>query len=296
MYDPRDKKIIVSKDVLFEESEIWNWGVEVTGQHDFIVPDGDGSDNEESVHEEVQSDGTDHTLQNSPISQNNNTSGNTNEESEEVGCDIAQPNTPQPFDYQNNTTIQGERAETSRRNTKVPGWMNDYVSGEGMFEDEVDLAMFSSLEDPSVFEEAVKERQWVAAMETEMKSIMENETWELVDPPEGVKPIRVKWVYKTKFNEKGEVDKHKARLVVKGYSQKKGVDYDEIYAPVACWDTVRSILALAAQKGWVIYQLDVKCAFLNGELKETVYVQQPQGFVKKGEEHKVCKLKELYMV
>lgn len=88
------------------------------------------------------------------------------------------------------------------------------------------------------------------------------------------------------------MDKYKARLVVKGYTQKRGIDYDEVFTPVSRWDTVRSILAIAAQKEWIIQQLDVKCAFLNGTLKETVYIQQPQGFVKKGEEHKVCKLKK----
>lgn len=74
------------------------------------------------------------------------------------------------------------------------------------------------------------------------------ETWELVDAPDGITPIGVKWLFKTKLNEKGEVDKYKARLVVKGYTQKRGIDYDEVFAPVSQWDTVRSILAIAAQK------------------------------------------------
>ncbi|KAD2393742.1 hypothetical protein E3N88_40719 [Mikania micrantha] len=86
----------------------------------------------------------------------------------------------------------------------------------------------------------------------------------------------------------GEVDKYKACLVVKGYAQRKGIDYNELYALVARWDTVRSIVAIAAQKGWDIFQLDVKSAFLNGELKETVFVEQPPGFIEKGEENKLC--------
>ena len=105
----------------------------------------------------------------------------------------------------------------------------------------------------------------------------------------------MKWIYKTKLNELGEVDKYKARLVAKGYSQQQGVDFTEIYAPVARMDIVRMIVALAAQRGWTIYQLDVKSAFLHGELSEDMYVDQPKGYQKKGSEHKVYKLhKALY--
>ena len=102
----------------------------------------------------------------------------------------------------------------------------------------------------------------------------------------------MKWLYKTKLNEKGEIDKHKARLVALGYAQKHKIDYTEVFAPVARWDTIRMVLALAANKGWYVYQLDVKSAFLHGELEEDVYVEQPKGYVKKEEERKVLKLKK----
>ncbi|PRQ54239.1 putative RNA-directed DNA polymerase [Rosa chinensis] len=95
-----------------------------------------------------------------------------------------------------------------------------------------------------------------------------------------------------KLNENGDVDKHKARLVAKGYSQRHGIDYNEVFAPVARWDTIRTILALASFKGWCVFQLDVKSAFLHGELNETVYIDQPQGYVKQGEEHKVYRLRK----
>jgi hypothetical protein len=100
-------------------------------------------------------------------------------------------------------------------------------------------------------------------------------------------------VYKLKHNPDGSVQRARARLVVKGYAQHPGIDYSETFAPVARLDTVRTIIALAAQKGWNLYQLDMKSAFLNGELKEEVYVQQPQGFVTKGQEEKVYKLKKI---
>lgn len=110
-------------------------------------------------------------------------------------------------------------------------------------------------------------------MDTEIRSIERNGTWILTDFPHGAKSIGVKRVYKTKLNQLGEVEKYKARLVAKGYAKKHGVDYEEVYAHVARMDTVRMILALAAQRGWTVYQLDVKSAFLQGELSEEVYVE-----------------------
>jgi len=94
----------------------------------------------------------------------------------------------------------------------------------------------------------------------------------------------MKWVYKLKRNSDGEVVKHKARLVAKGYVQKQGVDFEEVFASVARLDTIRLILALAANRGWQVHHLDVKSAFLNGELEEEVYVAQPEGYVEKGKE------------
>ncbi|BBN68281.1 BURP domain-containing protein [Prunus dulcis] len=125
-----------------------------------------------------------------------------------------------------------------------------------------------------------------------MEMIEKNETWELVDRPSNKPVIGVKWVYKTKLNLDGSIQKHKARLVVKGYAQKPGIDFNETFAPVARLDTIRTLIALAAQKGWKLYQLDVKSAFLNGMLKEEVYVDQPDGFVATNYEDKVYKLKK----
>lgn len=111
----------------------------------------------------------------------------------------------------------------------------------------------------------------------------------------GHKPIGLKWVFKLKKNSEGEVVKHKARLVAKGYVQKKGIDFDEVFAPVARLDTVRLMLAMAANRGWQVHHLDVKSAFLHRELEEEVYVSQPEGYVVKGREQYVLKLsKALY--
>nr|GEZ20804.1 reverse transcriptase [Tanacetum cinerariifolium] len=108
----------------------------------------------------------------------------------------------------------------------------------------------------------------------------------------GQKAIRVKWVYKAKKNAKGEVEKYKARLVAKGYKQKHGIDYEEVFALVAHLKTIRMMIAIAAQHKWKIYQMDVKSAFLNGLLEKEVYVEQPEGYVAKGQEGKVLRLKK----
>ena len=129
-------------------------------------------------------------------------------------------------------------------------------------------------------------------MDIEIAAIDKNDTWELSDLPKGHKTIGVKWFYKTKLKENGEVDKYKARLVAKGYKQEFGVDYKEVFALVARHDTIRLVIAMAAQNSWPIYQLDVKLAFLHGGLKEKVFIDQPPGYVKIGNEHKVYRLKK----
>ena len=116
-------------------------------------------------------------------------------------------------------------------------------------------------------------------MLTEMQSIEANRTWEICDLPRNQKAIGLKWVFKVKKDPEGNIVKHKARLVAKGYAQRQGVDFDEVFAPVARIETVRVLLALAAQGGLEVHHMDVKSAFLNGDLTETVFVQQPPGFI-----------------
>ena len=107
----------------------------------------------------------------------------------------------------------------------------------------------------------------------EMKAIEENETWQLVDPLSGCRPISMKWVYKVKQDESGAIVKHKARLIARGFVQHKGIDFEEVFAPVARWESIQLLLALAAAKDWRVHHLDIKLAFLNGELAETVFVR-----------------------
>jgi hypothetical protein len=109
-------------------------------------------------------------------------------------------------------------------------------------------------------------------MDEEMRSLLENGTWELVERPEGVKPIPMKWVYKVKRDAQGKVERYKSRLVAKGFLQKQGVDFEEVYAPVSKHTTLRALLAIVVQQDLELHQLDVKTAFLNGELEEDIYM------------------------
>ena len=152
--------------------------------------------------------------------------------------------------------------------------------------------LLTTAEEPSSVSEAQREPCWSKAMLEEMSSIEENATWELVDLPRGHKPIGLKWVFKAKRDEHGAIVKHKARLVAKGYVQRAGVDFEEVFAPVARLDSVRLLLAIAAQEKWEVHHLDVKSAFLNGDLEEEVYVEQPPGFIKLGEEGRVLRLRK----
>ena len=126
--------------------------------------------------------------------------------------------------------------------------------------------------EPVSFDEAQNSENWMAAMQSEYDAIMKTGTWHLCDLPLGKKAIGTKWVYKVKCKPDGTVDRYKARLVGKGYAQEKGIDFDETFAPTCPVTTVRSICAIAAHRGWNVHQLDIKTAFLNGDLHEEVYV------------------------
>ena len=129
-------------------------------------------------------------------------------------------------------------------------------------------------------------------MQEEMESLQKNNTYELVKLPKGRKALRNKWVYKLKKDGRGDLVKYKARLVVKGFGQKKGIDFDEILSPVVKLSSIRIILGLATNQDLEIEQLDVKTTFLHGDLEEEIYMQQPEGFEDKRKEDLVCKLKK----
>eukprot|EP00253_Pinus_taeda_P018456 PITA_18456 len=128
-------------------------------------------------------------------------------------------------------------------------------------------------------------------MNEEYHSLLANDTWDLVPLPKGRKLVRCKWVYRTKYGPDGKVDKHKARLVAKGFSQVEGIDYTETFSPVAKMNSIRLVLSLAASLKWEVHQMDVKSAFLHGDLHEEIYMEQPIGFIQT-DSSLVCRLKK----
>ena len=148
-------------------------------------------------------------------------------------------------------------------------------------------------EDPLTYKSAMRDidkEKWLKAMDLEMESMYSNSVWTLIDLPNGEKPIGCKWIYKRKRGADGKVETFKARLVAKGYTQREGIDYEETFSPVAMVKSIRTILSIAAYYDYEIWQMDVKTAFLNGNLDESIYMMQPEGFITPGQEQKVCKL------
>eukprot|EP00253_Pinus_taeda_P009525 PITA_09525 len=157
------------------------------------------------------------------------------------------------------------------------------------------MANLHSIFEPQTYSEAKGTSEWEQAMEAEFQSLQKNHTWTLSDLPTRKRPISCKWVYKVKYKADGTLDKYKARLVARGFSQKEGIDYKKTFAPTAKMSTIRLVLALVAQFNWKVHQMDVKSAFLNGDLQEEVYMTQPPVFKVAGQEQKVCRLvKALY--
>ncbi|KAL0356000.1 UNVERIFIED_CONTAM: Retrovirus-related Pol polyprotein from transposon TNT 1-94 [Sesamum radiatum] len=239
-FDPIAKKVVISRDVEFEEDASWNWNTQKGEMYHFLP------------HQEEKED----------------------DEEQEIEGNNSTPSTPSSSDQSPRYRSINDIYNATER-----------MNGDNLF------CLFMN-DEPLSFEEAIKEKKWIQAMEEEIHSIEKNDTWELATLPSGHEAIGVKWVYKIKRNAKGEVERYKARLVAKGYKQKHGVDYEEVFAPVARLETIRLLIALAAQNRWPIHQMDVKSAFLNGTLEEEVYVKQPEGFSVIGHENKVLKLKK----
>lgn len=150
-----------------------------------------------------------------------------------------------------------------------------------------------NISEPETFEEALSgpdKIKWEQAMDEEIRSLEENHTWEIVDLPKGSKVVGCKWVYKIKTDENGIISRYKARLVARGYTQKYGIDYKEVFAPVVRQTTFRTLLAVAGKRKLAVKHYDIKNAFLNGNLEEDIYMQVPQGY--EGCEDKVCKLRK----
>jgi hypothetical protein len=146
--------------------------------------------------------------------------------------------------------------------------------------------------DPQSYGDVAGNPFWESAMQEEYNSLLKNQSWDLVPLPYGRKLVRCRWVYRTKSAMDGPIRKYKVRLVAKGFQQVHGIDYDEAFALVAKMDSIRLTISIAASKGWEVHQMDVKNAFLHGDLSEEIYKEQPQGFMQ--DSYLVCGLKKSF--
>ena len=267
LYDNKTSKIVYSRDVVFNES---SRGCESEEEKELIqvesfteeVPEPEAPEVEEPAsaddnHSEVEPGSNDH-------------SGESEVEDVEEQVDVPAPD----------PTPQRKSARESRKPDYLGSW----------------ACMATELQkEPQTVREALnhpEQEHWKAAMQKEMDSIYSNDVWDLVELPENRKTVGNKWVFKTKTKADGSIERYKARLVAQGFSQRQGLDYDETFSPVIRFESFRSLVAVAVQKGLKLHQLDITAAFLNGHLEEEVFMRQPEGFVVEGKEHLVCRLKQ----
>ena len=263
LFDPLSSRVVISRDVVFEERMQWRWNDKnVTkkldnGEFELSLRSLGHYDNDVGEDVEVLDDGND---------------GENHDE-----------------DNGENLDVDDIPLRRSTRVSNKPPYLEDYIL---LAEVESEQLLMIINDEPWNFNDAKELKVWIDACKDEISSIEKNITWDLVELPAGIKPIGLKWVFKIKRNVDGSISKYKARLVAKGYVQRHGMDYDEVFALVARIETLQMIIALAGSHGWDIHHLDVKTTFLHGELKEEVYVTQPEGFIVAGQEHKVYKLKK----
>ena len=191
--------------------------------------------------------------------------------------------------YQEDLPVEPQQPVELRRSGRTTHKPSRYL----LLGESYQAITIDSKEDPINYKEALEDvdaQEWLKAMDREMEFMYSNSVWSLVEAPKGVKPIGWKWIYKRKRRLDGKVETLKARLVAKGYTQKEGIDYEETFSPVAMLKSIRIPLAVTASLDYEIWQMDVKTAFLNGSLEEDIYMQQPEGFIARGQEHMECKL------
>ena len=278
LYDPDTGVIHVSRDIVFDEANGWKWQEievkDIQSQSSFVVA---GFAERSSQSETIQGDEehTEHSVLSTPQSQAS-------------GSRLSTPQSQASGSRHTNTS--GTQYESDELDESNPPRNFRLISDIYNETEEGELAeelLLAGIDEPACYNQAIKQDEWKVAMDCEMEAIERNHTWELTDLPSAHRAIDLKWVYKVKRDTNGEILKYKARLVAKGYVQKHGIDFQEVFAPVTRLETVRLLLALAAKNEWEVHHLDVKSAFLNGKLYEEVYVNQPEGYVKEGQERKI---------
>lgn len=269
LWCPETRKVIVSRDVFFDETSM----IRAVALQDSCIDDQQSSSTQLEV--EVGSKST-------PLIKSEAT---TLDHSSTVSEPPA--STPQHC-------IARDRG---RREIKCP---DRYIESSNLVAYASNVAdEIESYEEPTSYKEAIASddsARWIAAMEEELESLLKNRTWVLVKLPKGKKVVRCKWVFKKKEGTTGVEDvRYKARLVAKGYSQIPGVDFNDIFSPVVKHSSIRALFGIVAMHDLELEQLDVKTEFLHGDLEEDIYMEQPEGFVVAGKEDYVCFLqKSLY--
>jgi hypothetical protein len=274
------KRIIKSRDVVFLE------GTKEVGVHDNRPPSKEGEHvvvDEVLINDELVKDVNLISLKERPAEDMEGDESTSNSSSEEKFA-------PSQDEGLNESQQDGRRERPQRQRKE---WPRDWWVATK----EVERATIAFSEEPQTVEEVLNgenAKKWEIAMQEEYDSLVVNKTWSLVPLPKGRKPISCKWVFKIKHGVDGEVECYKAKLVARGFTQTFGVDYNKTFAPITKFVSIRCILALATIEDMEIHQMDVKTTFLNGDFKEEIYMEQPEGFTQEGE-HLVCKLhKSLY--
>ncbi|KAL5769820.1 hypothetical protein ACOSP7_013974 [Xanthoceras sorbifolium] len=268
--DPMSGRCYTSRDVVFDEASSW-WTSEKE-----VLPDS------KEFKDRLQEKMGEHTVQIQPSSDEARAPYD-NDDEQRITQNPWQTGMYQQPDEEGRSS-ETEESTPLRRSIRTrkpnPKYANAAIVEE------------ATVIEPETFEEASQSSKWMTAMKEEIAALEQNQTWELVPKPRDVKPISCKWVYKIKCRPDGSIERYKARLVARGFSQQYGLDYDETFSPVAKLTTVRVLLALAANKNWNLWQMDVKNAFLHGELDREIYMIQPMGFQNEGHPEYVCKLRK----
>ena len=310
LYDPKTNQVYVTREANFDELRAVNTGTiqeypQISEFFNGLVGDS-GTDDEIGIESQPEVFVEHEDRADDEISNQETHDASTRTEQHES---IAQEE-PIPDRSESQASVESvnEEIQTSRRSSipvlrynlrarkTVGGNRNDAQPEVNCCFDDEAIALLALEDEPECFEEAIESQQakeWSRAMDDEYKSLIKNQTWDIVDLPPNRQAVRCKWVYRIKRCPDGSIDRFKARLVAKGFSQKYGFDYTETYSPVARHDSIRLVLAIVAQEDLEMRHFDVRTAFLYGSLSEEIYMEQPPGYVK--DRDKVCRLrKSLY--
>ena len=296
---PRSERIFTSSNVTFDESKNYKHNMakeQVGARTDF-----DGHD-----YKHDDPDYTDDT--NDDSEPDSETKQNETEPNTEADPEWSPRQTETKPKRRSSRLAKQQKRPKEQRSQKMESQseyedLDDFISSEEDYNSDddyveyvnaiMDYASVTIEDEPNSYEEAMDSEEaphWNKAMKEEISALKKHGVWTLIDLPKNRKAIKCRWVFKKKLAADGTIERYKARLVAKGFSQVSGIDYNETFAPVAKYKSIRIVLALAAQLDLDLHQMDVKTAFLNGTITEEIYMQQPEGFVTAAYQDKVCKI------